>query len=94
MFSLVYARGVDWNESHWDNDRFNELLVEARSELDETLRAEMYREMQELVSQDGGTIIPIFVNYVDAHSDRVAHGEVAGDRFLDGWKLVERWYAA
>lgn len=94
MFSLVYARGVDWNESHWDNDRFNELLLEARSEQDESLRAEMYHEMQGLVSQDGGTIIPVFVNYVDAHNDKVAHGEVAGDRYFDGWKLVERWYAA
>lgn len=94
MFSLVYARGSEWNEGHWDNDRFNDLLLTARAELDDSLRREMYREMQELVSEDGGTIIPVFVNYVDAHNNKVAHGEVAGDRFFDGWKLVERWYAA
>lgn len=94
MFSLVYARGAEWNESHWDNERFNELLLKARAELDEGLRAEMYREMQGLVSEDGGTIIPIFVNYIDVANDKVAHGEVASNRFLDGWKIVERWWQA
>ncbi|MRX50423.1 peptide ABC transporter substrate-binding protein [Paracoccus sp. S-4012] len=94
MFSLVYAQGAEWNESHWDNERFNELLLRARAELNQDLRREMYREMQELVSQDGGTIIPVFPNYVDAQNDKVAHGDVAGNRFLDGWKIVERWWAA
>ena len=94
MFSLVYAKGAEWNEGHWDNVRFNELLLKARGELDEGLRAEMYAEMQGLVSADGGTIIPVFVNYVDAHNDKVAHGEVANNRFFDGWKIVERWWAA
>ena len=35
MFSLVYARGAEWNESHWDNEEFNRLLIQARGELDE-----------------------------------------------------------
>lgn len=94
MFSLVYAKGAEWNESHWDNARFNALLLKARAELDDALRREMYAEMQGLVSQDCGTIIPVFVNYVDAQNDKVVHGEVAGNRFLDGWKIVERWWAA
>jgi len=34
MFSSAYTPGADWNESHFDNARFNELLVKARSELD------------------------------------------------------------
>ena len=94
MFSLVYAKGAEWNEAHWDNARFNELLLSARAELDTALRAEMYHEMQGIVSQDGGTIIPIFVNYIDVVKDTVAHGKVASNRFLDGWKAVERWWQA
>lgn len=94
MFSLVYAKGAEWNESHWNNDRFNELLLAARAELDEPRRAEMYAEMQAIVSEDGGTIIPIFVNYIDVTSDKIRHGEVASNRFLDGWKAVERWWMA
>ncbi|WP_312530884.1 ABC transporter substrate-binding protein [Paracoccus sp. (in: a-proteobacteria)] len=94
MFSLAYSKGAEWNESFWDNEKFNQLLLSARAELDDNRRREMYHEMQGIVSEDGGTIIPVFVNYVDAQNDKVAHGKVAGDRFFDGWKIVERWWAA
>ncbi|MDR3496390.1 MAG: ABC transporter substrate-binding protein [Ancalomicrobiaceae bacterium] len=94
MFSLVYAKGAAWNDSHWSNERFNALLIEARASLDTKKRAEMYREMQALCSDDGATIIPMFANYVDARSDKVAHGKLASNRFLDGWKLIDRWWSA
>lgn len=94
MFSQVYAKGAAWNESHWDNDRFNALLVEARSELDESKRRDMYREMQLLCRDDGGTIIPVFANYIDARNESVAHGKLASNLFFDGWKIVERWWQA
>jgi len=38
MFSAGYAAGADWNDTHWANERFNELLVAARAELDQTRR--------------------------------------------------------
>ena len=94
MFSLAFASGVDWNESRWSNSRFDSLLLEARSKLDDGKRREMYGEMQSLVRDDGGVIVPLFANYVDASSTRVAHGKLASNRFLDGWKVVERWWMA
>jgi len=94
MFSLVYGPDADWNETHWNNERFNKMLVEARGMLDETLRAEIYREMQQIVSDDGGAIIPMFMNYLDARNDKLAHGKLASNRFFDGWKLIERWWSA
>ena len=53
MFATAYAEGVPWNESYWSNERFNELLVAARSELDEDIRREMYFEMQDIRRQPG-----------------------------------------
>ena len=94
MFSLVYAEGAEWNESRWSNERFNKLLIEARSELDDNKRREMYREMQLLCRDDGGSIIPMFANHIDARNDKVAHGPLASNRFFDGWKIVERWWSA
>lgn len=94
MFSLAFASGVDWNESRWANSRFDSLLLEARSELDDAKRRDMYGEMQSIVRDDGGVIVPLFANYVDASSTRVAHGKLASNRFLDGWKVVERWWMA
>lgn len=92
MFSLVYAKGAEWNESHWDNARFNELLITARAELDDGKRREMYYEMQAICRDDGGSIIPVFVNYLDGKSDKIGYGELASNRFLDGWKAIERWW--
>jgi peptide/nickel transport system substrate-binding protein len=43
MFSQGYAKGARWNDTHWDNERFNKLLIEARAELDQAKRRAMYR---------------------------------------------------
>jgi len=95
MFATAYAEGVPWNESYWSNERFNELLVAARSELDEDIRREMYFEMQDIVANEGGTIIPMFANYVGAYSDALAHGDqIASNWRNDGHRMSERWWFA
>jgi len=95
MFTTAYAAGVPWNESYWDNARFNTLLTEARAELDETRRTEMYAEMQRIVKNQGGTVIPMFADYVMAHSDRVALPEVVASNWsMDGFRAAERWWFA
>lgn len=95
MFSQVYGPGARWNDTHWTNERFNKLLLEARSELDTSKRRTMYQEMQQIVSNDGGVIVPMFANYVTARSNKIAHAPVTGSNLdLDGWKCVERWWFA
>jgi len=95
MFTTAYASGAAWNDTFWENERFNNLLVEARSELDDQKRAEMYAEMQSLVRTDGGVVIPMFANYVMAHSSAVQHpDEVAANWTLDGFRAIERWWFA
>ena len=72
---LPIPRVLPWNETYWYHDRFNELLVQARSELDEDLRREMYFEMQDICSNEGGALIPMFASYVGAYADTLAHSE-------------------
>ncbi len=94
-FTIAYASGAAWNESFWENARFNELLVAARSELDDAKRREMYHEMQQIVSFEGSTLIPMYNNYVMALSKALATPEkVAGNWNLDGFRAVERWWFA
>ena len=50
--------------------------------------------MQQIVSDDGGAIISMFNNYIDARNDKVAHGKLASNRFFDGWNLIDRWWSA
>tara|TARA_A100001391_G_scaffold143310_1_gene101113 strand:- start:26 stop:1594 length:1569 start_codon:yes stop_codon:yes gene_type:complete len=95
MFATAYADGAPWNESYWSHERFNELMVQARSELDDDLRREMYFEMQRIVSDEGSTIIPMFAAYVSAYSDSLAHEEeIASNWANDGHRIAERWWFA
>ncbi len=95
IFTLAYQTGASWSESFWSNARFDELLLLARSELDEDKRREMYWEMQELVSNDGGGIIPLFANLLTARSSSIQHAEQVSASFeADGWKCIERWWMA
>ncbi len=95
MFTLAYKDDAAWNESRWQNARFNELLLMAKAELDETRRAEMYAEMCTLAKDDGGTIIPMFVNFVYARRSNVQHsGEVAASWEVDGARGSHRWWFA
>jgi peptide/nickel transport system substrate-binding protein len=93
MFTLAYKDDAAWNESHWQNERFNELLLLAKKELDDTKRAEMYREMCILAKDDGGTVIPMFTNFVCARGGNVMHGEsVAASWENDGARAAHRWW--
>ena len=95
MFSTAYESGVPWNDTRWSNERFDSLLIKARAELNESLRREMYYEMQTLVSDDGGTVVPMYASYVFGHSDKLANsGTIAGNWDLDGGRLAARWWFA
>jgi transcriptional regulator GlxA family with amidase domain len=95
MLSTAYAAGAPWNDSYWENERFNQLLVAARAELDEAKRRDMYGEMQRLIRDEGGVVVPMFANNVFAMSKRVQHEESMGaDRALDGTRGMERWWFA
>ncbi len=93
MFSTAYAADAAWNDTFWKNERFNELLIQARAELDQDLRRDMYAEMQTIVRDDGGALIWSFANNIMGLSERLQHDEaVAGNYPMDGWRASERWW--
>jgi peptide/nickel transport system substrate-binding protein len=57
--STAYKSGSPWNETYWKRSEFDRLLIAARAELDTAKRKQMYRELQLMVHEDGGAIIPI-----------------------------------
>jgi peptide/nickel transport system substrate-binding protein len=92
VFSMTYAADAAWNETHWKHERFNKLLKEARSELDESKRRDMYVEMQKIVRDEGGTIAPVFVSDLHAATDKLSHGKVSPFYEFDGLRISERWW--
>lgn len=93
MFATAYESGVPWNDTHWENARFQELLQAARAELDSTKRRAQYYEMQALMSSEGGTIVPMYANYVGAHSSRITNSGTIGNLWqMDSSRLIERWW--
>ena len=92
MFSTAYVSDAAWNETHWKNERFDKLLMGSRTEIDEARRREMYVEMLRLVRDEGGAVIPVFADYVDAASSKVKFGTLLSSYELDGCKCAERWW--
>jgi len=94
MFTMAYAAEASANDMHWKHERFNKLLVEARGELNQNRRKGLYGEMQRIVSDEGGVVIPMIANMVDAANNKVAYDEPAGNQELDGLRICERWWFA
>lgn len=92
MLSTVFAPSSQRNYTRWNNPTFVSLLTAARSETDDAKRRALYGEMQTLVSNDGGAVIPIFGNYLNAFNMRVKPPQKLGtNEDLDGGRLIERW---
>lgn len=92
MYSLAYSAGAAWNESRWENEEFNRLLQAAKAELNDTLRAEMYRDMAVLARDEGGTLIPYYPNFVYARRSNVTRGESLSPAWqMDGYRYASRW---
>lgn len=93
VLTVAYASGGSWNDTKWSHPHFDDLLVAARSELDEKKRAQMYADMQLIIRDEGGQILPAFTNWVDVATDKIGTSErIAGRNQLDGFRFAERWW--
>jgi peptide/nickel transport system substrate-binding protein len=93
IFTLGYAAGADWNDSHFKDDRFNALLLEARAQLDKGKRTQMYGEMQRILHDKGSVIVPFFRNWIYARRANVQHSGILTSSWpLDGARGAERWW--
>jgi peptide/nickel transport system substrate-binding protein len=92
MFSLAYAADASWNDTLWKHDKFNKYLREARAELDQKKRRELYVECQRIVSDEGATPCPAFALQLSAASDKMGFKNPAANWEFDGMRAPERWW--
>ena len=97
MYRSGYVDDIEWNDTDWRTqdgaDEFNKLVREARGEVDQTKRAELYRQTQEILRDKGGALVPMFANYIHGLSKKVSTGEsVSASSEFDGNKSTQRWW--
>jgi peptide/nickel transport system substrate-binding protein len=71
ILSANFRAGAPLNETHWSNEKFEKLLADAKSETDEAKRKGYIWEMQAMLRDDGGAVVPVFRDWIDAHRDIV-----------------------
>jgi peptide/nickel transport system substrate-binding protein len=71
MMGIQFKPHSNWNDTFWNNDRFGELLTTSLAETDPAKRHAMHCEMQTLVNQESGIVIPYHVNILDGVNNKI-----------------------
>ncbi|NCC32165.1 MAG: ABC transporter substrate-binding protein [Chloroflexia bacterium] len=77
LLHMGYRSDGAWLETGIQDPALDALISEVRSEADPAQRQAMYREIQELISYEGGEIIPYFKSLLST-----AHAKVQGVQML------------
>ena len=72
IFNEAYRGGASWNETFWNQPEFDEMLDQARHELDFEKRKLLYHDLQRALYEEGGSFIPFHMNQVVVTSARVS----------------------
>ncbi len=92
MFSTAYLSTADWNDTRFFNEQFDQLLIAARGELDVAKRTAMYADLSTILRDEGGLICPMFNDFIDATSDKVAGWDKsAGFDLMNFYAPLKMW---
>ena len=90
MLGVAFQSTANWNETHYKNEKFDKLLVDARRELDPAKRKSYIWAMQELLYNEGGAIIPMFRDSLEGHAKKVGGVTPHGGFDLDNGRILEK----
>lgn len=94
MWSTAYLSTADWNDTKYFNPALDELILQARAETDVATRTELYKQCAMIVNDEGGTICPMFNDFIDAHSDKIAgYANDPNYEAMGGWASAKTWFA-
>ena len=89
LLTVAWKSDAKWNETQFKSARLDNLIDEGRATVDFAKRKEIYGEIQRIIYQEGGSAIPLFLNYLDAISSKVKGlvpvpvGNLGGFNFAD-----------
>ena len=94
MYSTAYLSTADWNDTKFKNPEFDALILQARGELDLEKRKALYSQIAHILWETGGAVIPMFNDFIDAHSDTIAGWyDDPNYEMLGGWASQKTWFA-
>jgi peptide/nickel transport system substrate-binding protein len=70
-FALSFTSTAPWNESHWRDPQFDQLLALSRQEPDAAKRHALYNDMQAMIHTGSGVCIPSFITSLDGFHPRI-----------------------
>jgi len=71
QMAIQFGPGGNWNDTFWNNDRMGELLRLSLAEINPDKRHAMYCEMQTLIHNGSGMVIPAFSNINDGIANNI-----------------------
>jgi peptide/nickel transport system substrate-binding protein len=86
--TIAYHSESSWNESGFQSEELDTLLETARGEPDDALRAELYAQAQQLVHDEGGSIIPYhfpFMSAMRANVQNLGPDPISTLNFRETW---------
>jgi peptide/nickel transport system substrate-binding protein len=60
-----------WDETHWADPAYIKLYAQANATSDDQARAQIVRDMQQIDFNQGGYIIPAYIDTLDAYRREV-----------------------
>ncbi len=71
QMAIQFGPNGNWNDTFWNNDQMGKLLTASLAETDPDKRHAMYCEMQALIHEGSGMIIPAFSNVNDGIANNI-----------------------
>ncbi len=90
MVGTIDRLGAAWNDTHFKRGEFDNLLAAARGEQNEEKKRQMYYDMQFIIEEQGGTILPVFNNYIFAGSEKIDGFSMSP--IFSGMRVAEQLY--
>ncbi len=88
VLNEAFRSTAAWNETFFKNNQFDQLLDNARSELDFDKRKGLYADLQKTLWNEGGALIPYHLNQTRVLSSKVT-GLDAVENFSIRWHKVD-----
>ena len=94
MYSTAYMSTAEWNDTRTMSPELDALILSARSETDTAKRTELYLQIATYVHEEGGLICPMFNDFIDSYSDKIAgYAKDPNYEAMGGWASQKTWFA-